>query len=50
MESEKDPYKVARIAGHIKKDGTPNIEMTYRYVKASDQEVANAMERALSWR
>lgn len=50
MEIEKDPYKVAQIAGHIKKDGTPNIEMTYRYVKASDHEVANAMERALSWK
>jgi integrase/recombinase XerC/integrase/recombinase XerD len=39
---------VAEIAGHIKADGTPNIEMTLRYVKPSEEEKANAME-IISW-
>jgi site-specific recombinase XerD len=50
MVAEKDPFLVAEIAGHMKKNGMPNIDMTYRYVKPSREERANAIDRALSWR
>jgi integrase/recombinase XerD len=39
---------VAEIAGHIKADGTPNIDMTLRYIKPGEEEKADAMEM-ISW-
>ncbi|WLR44457.1 site-specific integrase (plasmid) [Bacillus carboniphilus] len=39
---------VAEIAGHLKTDGTPNVDMTLRYIKPSEEEKANAME-LISW-
>jgi integrase/recombinase XerD len=40
--------EVAEIAGHLKSNGLPNIEMTMRYVKPGNDEKAAAME-AISW-
>jgi integrase/recombinase XerD len=39
---------VAEIAGHLKSDGTPNIDMTLRYIKPGEEEKAGAMEM-ISW-
>lgn len=39
---------VARLMGHIRHDGTPNIQQTVRYTKASDEEIGDGMERILS--
>lgn len=39
---------VARLMGHIKKDGTPNISQTIRYTKASIDEIGDQMESILS--
>lgn len=39
---------IARVMGHMKTDGTPNIAMTIRYTKANDNEIADDMERILS--
>lgn len=38
---------VARLLGHIKKDGTPNIQQTIRYTKASDEEIHKQVENIL---
>ena len=38
---------VARLMGHIKRDGTPNIQQTIRYTKASDAELADSLEKIL---
>lgn len=42
--------KIARLLGHMKKDGTPNTEMTKLYTMASEDEIADDMERVLSTR
>lgn len=39
---------VAGIAGHLKADGTPNIDMTLRYIKPGEEEKADAMEM-INW-
>lgn len=39
---------IARVLGHMKEDGTPNIQQTIRYTKASDDEIGNDLERILS--
>jgi integrase/recombinase XerD len=39
---------VAEIAGHMKANGTPNIEMTLRYIKPGEEEKSHAME-SISW-
>jgi site-specific recombinase XerD len=39
---------IARVLGHMKQDGTPNIAMTIRYTKANEQEIGDDMERILS--
>jgi site-specific recombinase XerD len=39
---------IARVLGHMKKDGSPNITMTIRYTKASEQEISEEMERILT--
>lgn len=39
---------VARLAGHIKKDGTPNIQMTLIYTAPSGEDLTRAVEE-LSW-
>ncbi|CDQ21692.1 tyrosine-type recombinase/integrase [Halobacillus karajensis] len=39
---------IARVLGHTKKDGTPNIQQTIRYTKASDDELASNMEDILA--
>jgi site-specific recombinase XerD len=39
---------IARVLGHMKADGTPNIQMTIRYTKASEQEIGEEMERILA--
>lgn len=39
---------VARLMGHIRHDGTPNIQQTIRYTKASDEEIGDGMDRILS--
>lgn len=41
---------VARLMGHIKKDGSPNIQQTIRYTKASQEEIDEDMERILATR
>lgn len=41
---------VARVMGHIKKDGTPNIQQTIRYTKASQDEIDKGMEDILATR
>jgi site-specific recombinase XerD len=41
---------IARVLGHMKKDGTPNIKQTIRYTKASENEIADDLERILSLR
>ena len=41
---------IARLMGHMKKDGTPNIKQTIRYTKASDDEIGEDLERILSLR
>lgn len=38
---------IARLMGHIKRDGTPNIQQTIRYTKASESELADGMEKIL---
>lgn len=38
---------VARLLGHMKRDGSPNIQQTARYTKASSSEIANDMEKIL---
>jgi hypothetical protein len=44
----RSPFTVAGIAGHLKSDGTPNIDMTLRYIKPGEEEKAGAMEM-ISW-
>jgi site-specific recombinase XerD len=39
---------IARVLGHMKQDGTPNISMTIRYTKANEEEIGDDMERILS--
>lgn len=39
---------IARVMGHMKADGSPNINQTIRYTKASEHEIADDMERILS--
>lgn len=39
---------VARLLGHIKKDGTPNIQQTIRYTKASNDEIFDQVENILA--
>lgn len=39
---------VARVMGHMKRNGTPNISMTIRYTKANESEIADDMESILS--
>lgn len=41
---------IARVLGHMKNDGTPNIQQTIRYTKASDNEISDDLERILSLR
>lgn len=41
---------VARVLGHMKNDGTPNIAMTIRYTKANEAEIADDMEKILGLR
>lgn len=41
---------IARVLGHMKKSGEPNIAMTIRYTKASEDEIGDEMERALQTR
>lgn len=38
---------IARLMGHIKRDGTPNIQQTIRYTKSSEAELADGMEKIL---
>lgn len=39
---------IARVLGHMKQNGEPNINITIRYTKANEQEIASDMERILS--
>lgn len=39
---------IARQLGHMKADGSPNIQQTIRYTKANDDEIADEMEKALA--
>ncbi|TGE32857.1 tyrosine-type recombinase/integrase [Desulfosporosinus sp. Sb-LF] len=39
---------VARLAGHMKKDGSPNIQQTLIYTAPSEEDLARAVEE-LSW-
>lgn len=41
---------IARVLGHMKKNGEPNITMTNRYIKSNDDEIAGDMESILSMR
>ncbi|MFZ5645631.1 MAG: tyrosine-type recombinase/integrase [Bacillota bacterium] len=40
---------IARLAGHSKKDGTPNLAMVTRYTLPNEDDLARAVEE-LSWR
>ncbi|MTI84276.1 MAG: recombinase XerC [Firmicutes bacterium] len=40
---------IARLAGHTKKDGTPNLAMVTRYTMPSQDDLARAVEQ-LSWK
>lgn len=40
---------IARLAGHMKKDGTPNLTMVTRYTLPNEDDQARAVEE-LSWR
>jgi len=39
---------IARLLGHMKNDGTPNIAQTIRYTKSSEDEIAIDLENILS--
>jgi site-specific recombinase XerD len=39
---------IARLLGHMNKDGTPNIKMTIRYTKASNDEIFDQVEKILA--
>lgn len=41
---------IARVLGHMKRNGEPNLQMTIRYTKANEQEIGEDMERILSLR
>lgn len=38
---------IARVLGHMKKNGEPNIQQTIRYTKASDDEIGEDMNKIL---
>ncbi|WP_275764100.1 tyrosine-type recombinase/integrase [Priestia megaterium] len=38
---------IARVLGHMKADGTPNIQQTIRYTKSSDVEIGENMDKIL---
>ena len=40
--------QIARLMGHMKNNGEPNIKMTIRYTKANDSEIANNLTMLLS--
>lgn len=39
---------IARMMGHMKENGEPNIQQTIRYTKASEDEIGDEMNRILS--
>lgn len=38
---------IARVLGHMKRDGTPNIMQTIRYTKNSEEEIHDEVEKIL---
>jgi len=41
---------VASVAGHLKKNGMPNIVTTARYVMSRQDELAKAVRKMARWR
>lgn len=41
---------VALVAGHLKKNGMPNISTTARYVMSRQDELAKAIRKMARWR